>query len=145
MDDRVLVCDELCSYATVVIQSHGFMIRTNEEFAYPVDVDKFLGVTVQVHAGPMNPKNVLIKESELNKLVFDQRERDANHFVMVYRAGRTKEQVLDMIQPQLLAVMHKRERAMREVVDNAHMMYAHLFYAQQHGKHIEEFFCKDHR
>lgn len=145
MDDRVLICDELCSYATVLIQSHGFMIRTGEEFAYPVDVDKFLGVTVQAHAGPMNPMNVLIKETELNKLVIDQRERDANHFVMVYRAGRMKQQVLQMIQPQLQEVLHRREKALREVVDNALKMYAHVCEANLQGKFIEDFFCQDHR
>ena len=115
---------DLYSYATLNVQSHGYTVKTNEEFYYEVELNNFPDVhmTLRVHAGNYNPDNISIKPENIDRLIWDPRSYDGCSLVMVYRSGKTKEQVMNMIKPQLLNHMDIRYKGYLTLVNNAGLM-----------------------
>ena len=122
MTSYALKNSDLYSYATIQIQSHGFMVRTNEEFMYEIDIDSICGMTLRVHAGPMNPKNPMIKPEDVDRMIWDERSKGGNSFIMVYRSGKTKEEVLKLLHPQLKDHLAKRKAMYELLAKNAQSM-----------------------
>jgi len=115
---------DLYSYANVYVESHGFLIRTNEDFMYEVLVDPILGLELQIGTGDGGYSlNFHVKPEDIDKLIYDQRGKDKYHaYMLVYRSGKSREEVLKLIQPQLREVLEKRLAAFEELVFNAQEM-----------------------
>lgn len=90
---------DLYSYATINVASHGFMIKTNDDFCYPVEVTDWKGVEV-LSCSSGSSSNVVVPKDDIGKLVWDRRLTH-DSLVMVYRSGKSREQVLEMVRPQL--------------------------------------------
>lgn len=110
------------SYVTVNIQSHGYMVRTNEDFAFDgVEYGEDLiicGYSDATH----HPKNVRIKRDEVTRLVWDRRGPDASSYVFVYRAGKTKDEVFFLLRPQLRKVLRLHMKAYQQLAANFKQM-----------------------
>lgn len=116
---------DLFCYATISVQTHGFMVRANETFPRPVELSPMFGVELMQTAG-RNSVNVSVHPDEVNKLVRDDRSKDGSSFVMVYRAGKTAEEVHAMIQPQLKDHMLRLKKIYEVLVKNADEMISIL-------------------
>lgn len=114
---------DLYSYANVYVESHGFLIRTNEDFMYEVRVDPILGVELLIGTCESGTLNFHVQPSDIDKLIYDRRlDHVLRSHIMVYRSGKSKEEVLKMIQPQLREVLEQRRKAFEELVFNVEEM-----------------------
>lgn len=113
---------EMVSYATVMIQSHGFMVHANEKFSYPAIVSTGV-ITLEG-----TPSELSIPETEFEKLIIDTRAvlRSGGNFVMVYRAGKTEAEVHDMLRPQIREWLKRHIKAYQTLADNANEMVESL-------------------
>ena len=99
---------DLYSYATIYVETHGFIIRTNHDFMHEVQLSDWLGVELTGTHSSSTP-NVSVPIGDVNKMVWDDRGRNprTNAFIMVYRSGKTEFEVLEMIRPQLREHLQK--------------------------------------
>lgn len=119
------------SYATITIDTHGYRIKANEKFSYPIDISTTsvagLGepVELMVFSQSNNPKNPWVHKSEINKVVRDRRaynRGDTSCFILVYEAGKTEQEVLAMAYPQVLELLQILKGAYETLVKNAVQM-----------------------
>ena len=127
---------DLYSYATISVESHGFMVRTNHEFMYPVETSDWLGVELKVNP-PGHHNNVSVRPDQLNQIVWDDRNRNGSSgYVFVYRSGKSEAEVLEMIRPQLQEYLKRRKEAYRTLVLNADEMISQLDEQMPSGDYI---------
>lgn len=116
---------DLYCYATIDVSSHGFMIRTGEEFMHKIEICPLIGVELQGTSG-RTTLNVSVNPESIDKMVWDERLKDGNSFIMVYRAGKTVKEVLLMIHPQLKTHLTKRKAVYETLIKNVDEMLAVL-------------------
>lgn len=115
------------SYVTVNIQSHGYMVRTNE--GYEFDGVKYgagyIGedlIICSYSSETHHPNNVRIRLDEIGKLVWDRRNSGTGNYVLVYRAGKTKDEVFFLLRPQLRKMLRTHLKAYQQLVINFKQM-----------------------
>lgn len=120
---------DLYSYATVNVELHGYLIRAHEDYMYEVEVHPatdWLHEQIELQIGSDGDGyslNLKIKPEEIEQLIFDPRSKVISRsYILVYRSGKSKEAVAEMIKPQLAEVMEQRLEAFKLLVFNAQEM-----------------------
>lgn len=126
---------DLFCYATIYVGTHGFMIRPNETFHREVELSEMFGVELKNTHSSKSP-NVSCDVDKVEKMIRDDRSKDASSFIMVYRAGKTAEEVVAMIQPQLKEHMLRLKKVYEALVKNTAEMIQVL-----EGEPVAEHVC----
>ena len=108
---------DFLSYATVQIQSHGFAIQTGTTHSFRAEIEDFEGGKCLITL--LNTKGISISGMEIDKLIWDTRLSQDGVYLMVYKFGKTDEEVLAILQPQILDIMKKRKRMYDALSENA--------------------------
>lgn len=109
---------DLFCYAVINVATHGFMVRANETFPREVEVSPMFGVEL-LNTHSTKTANVCCAVDRVNKMIHDDRTNDPHAFIMIYRAGKTAEEVRAMVQPQLHAHMLRLKNVYEALVKNA--------------------------
>ena len=135
---------DLYSYATVDVESHGYLIRAHEDYMYEVEVHPatdWLHAEIELQIGSDGngySLNLKIKPEEIGMLIFDPRSRGVSRsYIFVYRSGKTKEEVAELIRPQFTEVMEQRLDAFKILVFNAQEMLDVL----KSEKPVDDYLC----
>lgn len=127
------------SYVTVNLQSHGYMVRTNEGFEFDgvnygnSNVLHDL-IVCSYSSETHHPNNVRIRLEDIGKLVMDRRATGPGSFVLVYRAGKTKDEVFFILRPQLRKLLRTHLKAYQQLAINVKQMMA--------APLVDDFLCK---
>lgn len=113
------------NYATVNIDTHGFLIRTNHnvdvEYASTSEPYESNGATWM---RLVDTNGVVYLASEENKLVYDRRSHDHRSMIMVYKHGLTEQEVLDLLHPQMKEMLDLTVKMYQLFAKNAEEMRA---------------------
>lgn len=112
---------KLYSYATILVLTHGFSVRTNREHTSEALINEE-GIELLVNMPPNHPYNVSVKPDELNKVVWDIRSKTGTNFVMVYEHGLPEEEILAIIKPQLVELMQMFRKNYETLIKNVDAM-----------------------
>lgn len=127
---------DLYSYATIHVESHGFMVRANHEFMYEIELSDWLGVELKVNPAGHH-HNVSVRPDQINKMTWDDRNRNGSSgYVLVYRSGKSEAEVLEMLRPQLQEHLITRKKAYATLVLNADEMLAALDVPMPSGDYL---------
>lgn len=121
---------DLYSYATIDIASHGFNIKTNEDFMYEIKVSPVSEfeakagllpyVELQIGTNDYGSMNLRVQPEDIDRVIRDKRSQSFDSFIMVYRAGpKSKEEIIDLIRRQLADILILRKGAYEILVKNA--------------------------
>lgn len=112
---------KLYCYATAFAESHGFMVKTNREFEYPLEAETEKGFKLH------GTNEVYLKPGQVNVFMEDPRLKHIDRmsaFVMIYEAGKTDEEVIELIKPQLAEMLEMRAKVYELMAKNAREMLA---------------------
>jgi len=117
--------DDKLSYASISIQSHGFDIRMNAHAFFPAEVSS-MGIELK-HTGGERHQPIMIDLNEMEMMVFDNRDDvRQNSFVIVFKYGKTEEEILNLIHPQLKMWMGRFKKMYEMLLKNTDEMLAVL-------------------
>ena len=122
------------SYATVSVQSHGFMIQAGHDHHFRIEVNTIFN---RPFVELKNTRGIAVIPEQINKLIWDTRLQQDGCYLMVYKSGKTCEEVLEMINPQLVQIITNRKKDYETLASNSQKMIDAL-----KSPHTSEFICK---
>lgn len=109
------------SYATITIGSHGFDIRMNPLAHFEAELSSVGVELLRINA---QNNNIIIAPDEMEKMIFDPRAKGGSlqSFVVVFRSGKTEEEILNLIHPQLKMWVARYKAMYENLLANASEM-----------------------
>lgn len=132
---------DLYSYATMHLEAYGFLIRTNEDFMYKVTLDDILGVELQIGSdGNGYSLNIRVQPENIGKVISDPRGQSHSSYILVYRSGKSREEILELIRPGIVELLEQRFKVYQELTANVSEM---LDFARA-DKFDTDYLCSSH-
>lgn len=128
---------DLYCYAVVKINTHGFRVDPFEDHSSPVEFIPSSHPKLKDQIELLHTNNVAINVEDIDKLIPDARANDVGTMIMVYRAGKTADQVLEMVKPQLRARIVQFQKMYQQLVDNCGEMISAI-----DDQMVTNHFCK---
>ena len=112
---------DMYSYAIITIDTHGFDIKAHTKYSFrareKLGMENYFELNL---FGPDDPQNPWFCMDEVDKVVRDR--RNIHTYLMFYKSGKSEQDVLELIYPQVLTLLRQYVVLYRVLADNAHEM-----------------------
>lgn len=128
---------DLYSYAVVHVGTHGFTVDPHEDYSSPIEFIPASDPRLKDQIKLLHTNGVVVNVEDIDVLIKDARQKEPGNMIMVYRAGKTADQVLEIIHLQLRDKLQQYQMIYQKLLDNAREMTDAI-----DEKMVAKFFCK---